>query len=483
MRIAVLGDVGQPVYHVGDEAMTHAAVQELERRGLTNVVLLSRDPANSQQRFRCASVRTLAFPWPPLERESYFDAVAADDAPEEARRLADTLRTCDALLIAGGGNLNSMYGWLLYERAAVAATARKLGLPVVISGQTLGPTLVRRDRDVAAELVSNAVVLGAREATTLDLGRKLSKNNNNVVPCLDDASFYASTSRNSQEQPAGAYIAATFASGTGSMPPETFVKHVAASLDHAAQITGLPVVFLPHMATVGASDGDEAMHLRIAQEMEAKNVELRPIADAASTAALTAGASMVITSRYHPAVFATDALLPCVALVVEDYGEARLRGTLANWGLGGFALSLPAVVGPAFRGAITEAWNRRAEIRDHLEAAHPTLREHYDHWWDAVVRGLDGSALEAPPLPTIRELAPQGPWFTESETSVFLAQSAELAYLRAERDHLESQLEGQRRQADDARTELDGWLNSRSFKAIRTVVSAKARVLHRKEHQ
>ncbi|GAA1337434.1 polysaccharide pyruvyl transferase family protein [Arthrobacter roseus] len=483
MRIAVLGDVGQPIYHVGDEAMTHAAVHELEQRGLSDVVVLSRNPADSQQRFGCASAPSLPFPWSPLERESYFDAVVTDDdGQEDARRLAGTLRTCDALLIAGGGNLNSMYGWLLFERAAVAATARKLGLPVVISGQTLGPTLVRRDRDVAAELVHNAVVFGAREASTLALGRELT-DNNNVVPCLDDASFYATASQNVQGQLAGAYIAATFASGTGSMPPEMFIKHVAASLDHASRITGLPIVFLPHMAIEGAGDGDEAMHARIAQEMKSENVELRPITDAASTAALTAGASMVITSRYHPAVFATDALLPCVALAVEDYSEIRLRGTLANWGLGGFALSLPDLVGSAFKEAITEAWNRRTEIRDHLKAAHPALREHHDRWWDAVVRGLNGNAPEPPQLPTIPELAPQGAWFSDVGTCIFLAQSAELAHLRAEREHLESQLEGQRRRADDARAELEGWFNSRSFKAIRTVASAKARVLHRKEHQ
>ncbi len=483
MRIAILGDVGQPVYHVGDEAMTHAAVHELGHRGLTDVVVLSRNPEDSGQRFGCTSAPTLPFPWSPLERELYFDAVIADDdAPEDARRLAETLQTCDGLLIAGGGNLNSIYGWLLFERAAVAAIVRKLGLPVVVSGQTLGPTLIRRDREFAAELVSNAAIFGAREASTLNLGRELS-DNSNVIPSLDDASFYATASQNAETQPTEAYIAATFASGTGSMPPETFIKHVAAALDHAARITDLPIVFLPHMATEGAGDGDEAMHAMIAQEMASKNVELRSIADAASTAATTAGASLVITSRYHPAVFATDALMPCVALAVEDYSEARLRGTLANWGLGGFALSLPAVVGPAFQEAITEAWNRRTEIRDHLTAAHPALREHHDRWWDAIVRGLKGSEPKPPELPTIRELAPQGTWFAEARTSVFLAQSAELAHLRAEREHLDSQLEGQRRRADDARAELDGWLNSRGFKAIRTVASAKARVLHRKEHQ
>lgn len=33
MRVAILGDIGQHVYHVGDDAMTHAAVDELDARG------------------------------------------------------------------------------------------------------------------------------------------------------------------------------------------------------------------------------------------------------------------------------------------------------------------------------------------------------------------------------------------------------------------------------------------------------------------
>ncbi|WAP51751.1 hypothetical protein OL239_18800 [Arthrobacter sp. ATA002] len=61
VRIAVLADLGQDVYHAGDEAMGHAAADELRRRGL-QVLLLSRNPEQTQRLFGCRAAATLPFP-------------------------------------------------------------------------------------------------------------------------------------------------------------------------------------------------------------------------------------------------------------------------------------------------------------------------------------------------------------------------------------------------------------------------------------
>ncbi len=77
VRVVVLGDIGQPVYHVGDEAMTHAVVDELRARGVSDIVLLSRDPEQSTRIFGTSSVKTLEFPWPPHRRETYLREIRA----------------------------------------------------------------------------------------------------------------------------------------------------------------------------------------------------------------------------------------------------------------------------------------------------------------------------------------------------------------------------------------------------------------------
>lgn len=74
VRVAIQGDIGQQVYHVGDEAMVHAAVEQLKRRGICSVVLLTRDPAQTRVHFGAEldAAPTLVFPWPPVDRERYL---------------------------------------------------------------------------------------------------------------------------------------------------------------------------------------------------------------------------------------------------------------------------------------------------------------------------------------------------------------------------------------------------------------------------
>src|ERR671912_382735 len=106
MRVVALGDVGvvDDMMHIGDEAMFAAAV----------------------------------------------GAVAA----------------ADGVLIAGGGNLASTWPLHVYERAALAGIAARLSRPLVVSGQTLGPDLRGRDRDLVRGLLHSAALVGVRESAS-----------------------------------------------------------------------------------------------------------------------------------------------------------------------------------------------------------------------------------------------------------------------------------------------------------------------------
>ena len=471
--------------------MAHACVDELAARGHQDVLVLTRNVDETRGRFGKAAVPTLPFPWPPEERAAYLDRVLraargdaeALSAEDPVWALIAAMRTCDALLIAGGGNMNSLYGWLLYERAAVAGIARALELPVAIAGQTFGPVLFGRDRDVAADLIAAASFVGARESYSLALGRSLAGDGQHKVqPCLDDASFYAGTAAVSPEVskepliPARPYIAATFAGGHGSADRESYIKAVAATLDQAAHRTGCAVVLLAHMSTPGLADGDEAVHSEIATAMTAP-VVAPPILSAEDTAALTAAASMVITSRYHPVVFALDAGVPVVALACEGYSYARLNGALQNWGMGPLALTLPSLFDGSFGEAVEEAWTRRSDIAAHLEARRPVKAEEFASWWDRVVLALGGTGADlsagvvppnAPDSP-VGDFSFQGAWAGRAALSsaLFLPLSAEAAELRVEREHLAGRLETATREGQAATEQLQRWLDSKSFALVR----------------
>ncbi|MHA7154621.1 polysaccharide pyruvyl transferase family protein [Arthrobacter sp. TMN-50] len=485
MRVAILGDIGQRIYHVGDDAMTHAAVDELAVRGIGDVILLSRNVPDTTSRFGVAAAPTIEFPWPYAAYQHYLNDILsllagephglADD--DQVYQLIETISRCDAVLIAGGGNMNSVYGWLLYERAAVVEIARHLDKTVVIAGQTVGPLLYEADRDVAARMLSHAALVGAREASTLDLVRELT--GTTVVPGLDDASFLAASANRGEDQPAGsppagAYLVGSFAGGAGACPRDVFVREVAKVLDDAAELTGLPVLLLPHMAVEGEGGVDETIHAEIAAAMTSA-VKSRQIAGARDTAVLTSRAALVVTSRYHPVVFALDGAVPTVALSLDEYSDVRLRGALANWGLADFALPLPSLLDGTVRLAIHEAWQRREDIADQVRTLRPQKLAESAAWWETVVRTLQGQPADALVPGPHQKLAPGGTWAASAAAArvVFIPMSAELAHLHKTREHLDGE-------ASAARAELQGWFNSSSFRLARTLASLRLRPRPRK---
>jgi polysaccharide pyruvyl transferase WcaK-like protein len=487
MRIVVLADIGQPIYHVGDEAMAHAAVPELAARGVVDVVLLTRDVEDSRRRFSTDAVSTVPFPPPPLEREEYLrditkalsgdsDALPAGDPAWDVFRAVES---SDGVLIAGGGNLNSAYGWLLYERAAVGRIAAHYGKPLVVSGQTLGPVLVGPDAGVLQELLASAKLVGIREASSLELARSWGLDGGRVVAGCDDASFIASASGPATQQAGQApdgeeYIVATFSERGGAVPQAEFYRKTAEMLDQVAELTGLKILLTPHMGTPGKQDSDVKAHSDIQALTTSGRVESLPIADAVETARLTAGASLVLSSRYHPLVFALDGCTPAVGLSVDAYSDVRLKGALVNWGLPDLSLTLPSLLSGEYLAAVQKAWARRAEIREHLSSLRGIRLAESAAWWDAVVAVFAGDRpgpiAGLSPAPELQLTGGE----TEGRRRVFNALTAEVSVCRLELERLWGEHELRRAEAEAAAAELERLRSSRSFRLARKLASPAA---------
>ena len=119
MKVALLCDVDQTVYHVGDEAIATMSTRRLRARG-HEVVRLSRHekygPGGSAPQ---ESIPALVFPWPLEDRGRYLGEIRRVLAGEHGALppedklfgIIEHLRGVDALVIGGGGSLNSRYGW------------------------------------------------------------------------------------------------------------------------------------------------------------------------------------------------------------------------------------------------------------------------------------------------------------------------------------------------------------------------------------
>jgi len=411
VRVAVLVDLGRPAYHVGDEAIGHGEVLQLRSRGIDDIDLLTNDVTDTRRHFGpgITAVPTARFPGPPpVDRENHFRAfkqVLAGDrsalpAGDPIFALMDRLQQSDAVIIGGGGNLNSRYGWLLYERAAVAAVARHLGKPYVVTGQTLGPELSKPDRVVLTELLTGARLVGLRDQASLELARQLCPEHLNLSRCFDDATVLPPTEISPNER---ARLVVTIADGFGALQPDTAIRALVELTDLVSERMSCPATFVPHSAVPGKGDGDESMHQSIATRMR-HEARCLPIQDALPTAALTAGAEVVLSTRYHPTVFALSGGASVLPIVVDEYAGIRIDGALANWGLQGQSMhldSLVEAVDDPLRWRLVEQWvddvlADRADLARYTAAVKPHVEQAVAIWWDAVVAALGRDDVSAP---------------------------------------------------------------------------------------
>ncbi|MDO5619198.1 polysaccharide pyruvyl transferase family protein [Kocuria sp.] len=456
MRVAILNDIGQPTYHVGDEAMCHAAVDALRARGVSDVVLLTRDVQDTLSRYEgVEAIPVLDFPWVPEQREkrlAELDRVLtgeADVVPESDPifELLENLRGVDAVLVAGGGNMNSDFGWLLYERAAVTRVAAHLNKPVVFSGQTLGPVLSVPDREVLRQTVEMATLVGLRDPESYQLAQDLCPNHRGLRQCADDAVGWAlsalsgpwakhgvdapataplpSTAEPGVEQsatsvveaeeadPTRPRIVATFAPGTGAFEQSEAAEAFAVVLDALIHRTGGVVEFVPHMARVGELDGDVAFHRLVATRMHGEFVH-RSIESAQESLRRTLTADYVVSSRYHPVVFGLAGGATVLPIAVDNFAEVRMDGACSTWGISGQVVPLAALLTPRdvawdMREA-AQKWTREmveghAQFGDDLLARRAAVRENAAGWWDTVTVGLTGSV----PAPSeVAQVPPAG---------------------------------------------------------------------------
>lgn len=454
-RVLVIGDIGQHTYHVGDEAMTIASAQALSEGGAA-VTLMTRDVGHSA-RYIGAAVNHeaaqheagapyeylpfLLFPWAPAEREltlAAFECVLTELHADRERpsvtelsvlpqvqalpevlhpleqtvermvEFADAIATMDAVVVSGGGNLNSRYGWLLYERAAAVRAAEHAGVPVYVTGQSLGPVLNPEDAQVLERMLRTARSVTVREHSSLAWCRERGID---ARLSVDDATDYLPTS------PARTLHYAEGVSAGQALDelPERYVcvtvnecteqqaQQLARLLDNMWREHGYASVFLSHFGDPqNPESGDIQAHQRIAEQLSPSTpATLLPILHADQSVTVHRGAAFTLTSRYHPAVFSAAAGIPVLALVPDAFTQMRAGGALRQYGLGEFTLPLGMLAGAvpelmvaaALRHAAVASDARRTELLEVLRAERAYLLT------QILAHGKEKSGESTPPAP------------------------------------------------------------------------------------
>lgn len=396
-RIVVLADLaGDAAYHAGDEAMAEATIEWL--RSLSPqlaITVASADPAATAARLDCTAVPWVGFASCATDSERATLTREVTDSSDDLPLLVDAVTSADALVIAGGGNLNSMWPEHVHERALAVTMAKRADLPIVVTGQTLGPFDTTVERDAVAGLLEASTVVGVREPHSAAEARLLGVDDERLILAPDDAVSLHGV--RPVGRPDG--LARTIAVTIHPFAPEGHERYaeLGRQLGRLAERVGAQVLFVPHVHTPegnGMSDLEVASAL--AEHCGGDILEM-PTAREAAWASHTAW--LVVSSRYHPIVFASAAAVPSLALTWGHYTSVKCRGALGHVGVEPWWVGLEDAADGLLLEAAGELARRREEVADWM-AEHLDELAARDAWRRWRIAGALGFAPGPEPVVT-----------------------------------------------------------------------------------
>ena len=381
--VVIVGDLAAK--HVGDEAMLQANLDGLRRcaPGL-HIQVVAPDPTGLRERLGVDSVLTP----PDAEGVCGQDLLAA-------------LERASGLFISGGGNLRSTWPLLLQERVALMRAAQALGKPVVVTGQTLGPELSSAEQLALAGTLGKAAFVGVRELPSAALAAGLGVPAERLWCQADDALLLeAAPPRDAGLPPwldepwLGLTLDPSFADPGAAATLHRLAEDLAGMVGRH----GLRLLFISHVGAPGQAEADDragsALQALLAQRKVA--CHLYATAEPRAVAWVTRRAAAVISSRYHPLVFACAGAVPGLGIFRDRYTRIKLQGALAHAGLSAWTLSANDVEGGLLARRFGELWQRQKDIRQSLVNHRPALEEEAQARWSVLAGAL---GLAAPPGP------------------------------------------------------------------------------------
>lgn len=424
-RMTMIGDIGwSRFYHLGDEAMTEFALDALRERANVEITLIAGEPDYAAAMYGVNAISRIGFKRdrpPNIARlQTILDHARSDGlrgglaADDPAIGVIEAVRDSDAVLIAGGGNLNSMFAHHIFERAALAKIARIFGKPYALTSQTLGPLIYDEDRGIVHDLLAEAEFVGTRESYTTRLVGELGAGDATVRRQVDDA--FSLTAGDSDRQAVadlahGPFVVASFAEKASSpmISDPDYRERVIEIVRRIAEETGLRVLLVPHGGAFSPASPtrDQLTDAQIATAVENESVQATRMLTARQLVALTERAEFVIGTRYHAGIFAGAAAVPFISLAPNLYSSIRMRGAAENVGMRDFVLPLDSIddIVDTAAGVARNRDSLQATLRERSEAR----RHEHRKWWDFLVEttlGREGTRASAEALPAEGPEAP-----------------------------------------------------------------------------
>jgi polysaccharide pyruvyl transferase WcaK-like protein len=395
-RILLVADVGgdRPGerWHVGDEAMLASNLALIDGIGARRAVVASAFPAATRRLHDVDAVLLPDLVHPATETVALEELSSALQHPASTGptgALGRTIRSADVVWFSGAGNLTSLFRDRLLERVAIGRAAQAAGVRIVLTGQTIGPDLAEEDRGLVRELLAGADHVGVRDATSARLARVLGVE---ATTQLDDAFVFADQVPTApvlaDETRRAPVIGVTLHHSPASAGLDE--KAVGARIDELAAHLGASVALIPHFRDEAGAWADSGILDRVGRALAAR-VERPPLDQIADAVHAVRRCALVVSTRYHPIVFALRSAVPAIGLVQDRYHEVKLGGATAQYSSGSSLLAVSALATP---GALVVASNdllSQPAVGDALAMANRRLTLRAKAEREATLRAVLGS--------------------------------------------------------------------------------------------
>ena len=270
-----------------------------------------------------------------------------------AKDIINEISNADLLFNNGGGNINSLLYGELYKQTLTILTASMLDLPVILSGQTIGPitkkihafvvkkalnkvdTLTFRDRGISFQRVTEIGITKPIMQDTADdaIGLSfLSQRETEKLILENNGAEWANLSANLiVVMNMNGYLKAMGKKNIDEFNKE--VELLSKIADQLVEKYKAKILLVPTDYATSSDDRPLLIQIKNKMKHKEKALVIEKEYNAIQYKSLVGIGDIAIGARYHFSVFATSMGVPCIGLANGVYQKTKLKGVMELYDL------------------------------------------------------------------------------------------------------------------------------------------------------
>jgi len=253
-------------------------------------------------------------------------------------RLLDVIRNSDVLFLSGGGYLTGSTLSRLWDNMLMVRIAAGFGVPVIMSGQTIGLFNDKISRILARWGFNKAELIYTRDPyESIKWLKSIGVPDEKIGSTFDDALFYEVHDQDKVHnalisagiEPESPYLAVhVHGWGLAQEKNKKLAKQLSVALDRIRAESDLKICFVP------MTKKDEKTISLVTDGIKEDFHIVKSGRDIDVTIGTIRSAELCISMKHHPLIFAMGGAVPAVALVMEndDYYLHKNKGALEIFG-------------------------------------------------------------------------------------------------------------------------------------------------------